>query len=239
MVLSAVFFGSTGTLVETSEAERSAFNTAFGGFDIDIFWGVETYQSMLVEPDERRRIAEALAKIGIQPETSLVDAIHDEKTSLFRELLHAGVQPRAGIVNLLEQARQSGLATALVSQTDTKIVEALLESTSGLSAASFDLILSSADLQKAIPVSDVYSLALSQLGIPAFECVAIVDTLSSGQSAQAAGIPVLYTLGEMVRKEGWSSIKDHVVNLDTLSMGGPILRSLRTLHAKQIEQRAA
>lgn len=239
MVLSAVFFGSIGTLVETSEAQRSAFNTAFGSFGIDIFWGRETYQSLLVQPGGRNRIANALDEAGFEHDQGLVDAIYTEKTSLFVELLRAGVQPRAGTVNLLEQASQSGLATALVSGTDKSVINALLEGAIGLSASSFDLILTGEDAQNPKSTPDLYNVALSQLGVHASDCIAIEDTVTGGQSAQATGIPVLYTPGEMTQKQDWSSVKDQITSLNTLGMNGSAVHALRMLHGDQIQQRAA
>lgn len=142
-------------------------------------------------------------------------------------------------MNLLEQVRHSGLVTVLVSGTDKAVIDALLEGAAGLSAASFDLTLSSDDACKAKPAPDIYNLALSRLGISASDCAAIEDTVTGGQSAQDAGVPALYTPGAMTQKQDWSSVKDQIINLNTLGKNGSAVHALRVLHGDQVQQRAA
>lgn len=239
MALRAVLFGSIGTLVDTSDAQRLAFNAAFRSFNIDVFWSRDTYQSLLTQPGGRNRIANALKGAGIDPERSLVDAIYNEKTSLFLNHLYSEVRPRAGVVTLLEQAGQTGLATAFVCGTDKAVIDALLEGAAGISAASFDVILSSSDARNIKPDPELYTFALAQLGLEPAECVAIEDTITNGRSAQAAGIPVLYTPGEMTAHEDWACVSDQIVSLETLSISSTAVDALRIWHGDQIEQRAA
>jgi HAD superfamily hydrolase (TIGR01509 family) len=239
MTLRAILFGSIGAIVETSERQREAFNTAFRQFDVDLFWDRETYQRLLQQPGGRRRIAEALANAGFAADDALVDAIYNEKTSLFLSSLRAGVEARPGVVNLLEQAGQAGLAVGFVTGTDRRVVDAVIEGTVGINAAQFDLILSGTDAKNAKPDPEIYRFALSQLAMEPTECVAIEDTVVSGRAAMAAGIPVLFTPGALTEHDDWSSVEGQIASLETLGLGRHAINALQIWHADQLNQKAA
>jgi HAD superfamily hydrolase (TIGR01509 family) len=239
MTLRAILFGSIGAVVETSERQREAFNTAFRQFDVDLFWDRETYQSLLQQPGGRRRIAEALANASVEANDALVDAIYNEKTSLFLSALRAGVEARPGVVNLLEQAGQAGLAVGFVSGTDRRVVDAVIEGAVGVNANQFDLILSGTDAKNAKPDPEIYRFALSQLAMEPTECVAIEDTVASGRAAMAAGIPVLFTPGALTEGDDWASVEGQIASLETLGLGPNAITALQIWHADQLNQKAA
>ncbi len=239
MTLRAILFGSIGAVVETSERQREAFNTAFRQFDVDLFWDQETYRKLLQQPGGRRRIAEALSNANIDADDALVDAIYSEKTSLFLSTLQAGVEARPGVVNLLEQAGLAGLAVGFVSGTDRRVVDAVIAGAVGVNEAQFDLILSGTDAKNAKPDPEIYRFALSQLGMEPTECVAIEDTVASGRAAMAAGIPVLFTPGALTEGDDWSSVEGQIAGLETLGLGPKAISALQVWHADQLNQKAA
>lgn len=114
MTLRALLFGSIGAVVETSERQREAFNTAFRQFDVDLFWDQDTYQRLLQQPGGRRRIAEALANANVDADDGLVDAIYNKKTSLFLSTLRAGVEARPGVVICWSRPARRGWRLALL-----------------------------------------------------------------------------------------------------------------------------
>lgn len=238
MPLHAVLFGAIGALVETSEIQRSAFNTAFRNFDIDIFWDRSDYERLLQQPGGRLRIAKALEANSMNDE-ALVDGIYNEKTALFLADLKAGIEPRPGVLNLLEQAGQAGLAVGFVSGTDRQVVDAVIEGAVGVSSKHFDLILSGTDAKNAKPNPEIYTFALEQLGLEPTQCVAVEDTVASGRAAIAAGIPVLFTPGAMTQREDWASVEGQIGNLESLGIGPTAIDALQIWHADQLSQRAA
>ncbi|MEQ8657818.1 MAG: HAD-IA family hydrolase [Hyphomicrobiales bacterium] len=238
MPLHAVLFGAIGAIVETSEIQRAAFNTAFRNYDVDIFWDRAEYELLLHQPGGRVRIAKALEASGMNDET-LVDAIYNEKTALFLDDLKAGIEPRPGVLNLLEQAGQAGLAVGFVSGTDRQVVDAVIEGAVGVSPKHFDLILSGTDAKNAKPNPEIYDFALEQLGLEAQQCVAIEDTVSSGRAAMAAGIPVLFTPGAMTQREDWGLVDGQIANLESLGVGPIAIDALQIWHADQLSQKAA
>ena len=48
--MQAIFFGSIGTIVETSEIQRKAFNTAFEEFGLNWYWNTGNYINMIQKP---------------------------------------------------------------------------------------------------------------------------------------------------------------------------------------------
>lgn len=56
MGIRAIIFGGIGTLVETSELQRRAFNDAFTAFGVRWHWDRDTYRRLLSVPGGRNRI---------------------------------------------------------------------------------------------------------------------------------------------------------------------------------------
>jgi len=238
MPLHAVLFGAIGALVETSELQRTAFNTAFRHFDINVFWDQAEYEQLLQQPGGRLRIAKALQASAIEDE-SLVDAVYNKKTALFLADLKAGIEPRPGVVNLLEQAGQAGLAVGFVSGTDRQVVDAVIDGAVGVLPSHFDLIISGIDAKNAKPNPEIYNFALEQLGLEPKQCLAIEDTVTSGQAAMTAGISVLFTPGAMTQREDWTSVDGQIANLESLGVGPTAIDALQIWHADQLSQKAA
>jgi phosphoglycolate phosphatase-like HAD superfamily hydrolase len=56
MTVKAILFGSIGTLVETSDFQRRAFNQAFAQAGLDWNWDTETYVRLLKKSGGQQRI---------------------------------------------------------------------------------------------------------------------------------------------------------------------------------------
>ena len=76
----AILFGSIGTLIETSELQRSAFNQAFSKNGLDWNWSPAQYQDLLKKSGGRQRIEDFAADQGIEVNAS---NLHEEKTKIF------------------------------------------------------------------------------------------------------------------------------------------------------------
>ena len=63
MTHKVILFGSIGTLINTSNLQRCAFNQAFPNEDLDWNWKPEDYQKLLTKP----RGCERIKKFAIQP----------------------------------------------------------------------------------------------------------------------------------------------------------------------------
>lgn len=183
--MKALLLGSIGTLSDTSELQREAFNAAFERHGLDWSWDRDVYRDMLRNSGGQARI-EAQA----QAEGIVVDAaaIHATKSSLFQEMLDAGrATARPGLRDTLERARKDGIGLAFVSTTSRENVDRLL---AGIDVApdTFDLVTSADDVAAGKPAPEVFHLAADRLGVSRADCTAVEDNVEGIRAAHDAGM---------------------------------------------------
>jgi HAD superfamily hydrolase (TIGR01509 family) len=183
--MSAILFGSIGSIAETSELQRQAFNQAFEVHGLDWHWPRERYQKLLVYSGGEQRIA-AWAK-GHKVDAH---AIHETKSKIYQTLLaQAGVLPRSGVLDTIRAAQQHGIKVGLVSATSPDNVTQLISALHPhLHADDFDVMVNSSFIKLRKPAPDAYVYALGQLGLSAQDCIAIEDNEDGVAAAVAAGI---------------------------------------------------
>jgi phosphoglycolate phosphatase-like HAD superfamily hydrolase len=62
--MSAILFGSIGTIADTSELQRQAFNQAFKAHGLDWCWDREEYLTLLEKSGGQKRIADYAGSTG-------------------------------------------------------------------------------------------------------------------------------------------------------------------------------
>ncbi len=206
MGIRAIVFGGIGTLVETSELQRRAFNDAFSSFGVHWNWDRKTYRHLLSVPGGRNRIRHYRATQAadtIFPE-NLVRSVHERKTELFQEAL-ASSRPlaRPGVRNLINKAKNTDVRVAIASTTVRSNLFTLIE-TSDLDPDFFDVILDKESVDSPKPHPAVYFRCLELLGIPAANAVAIEDSDSGVQAALAAGLTCIAVPGENTADQDFS-----------------------------------
>ncbi|MEM9440091.1 MAG: HAD-IA family hydrolase [Pseudomonadota bacterium] len=186
----AILFGSIGTLVETSELQRRAFNEAFREASLDWYWSPELYRSLLKRPGGRDRIARFAAGRGEQVDSS---AIHDRKTEVFNQMVvDEGLSARPGVVDVIEKAKTVGIALGFATTTSRRNVDAIFSGFGGvISPADFSYVGHQALISNVKPSPDIYLDAIEELGVSSRQAIAIEDTESSLASATAAGVPCI------------------------------------------------
>lgn len=205
--LGALIFDVDGTLADTEETHRQAFNYAFLEFGLDWQWGKPLYRELLKTSGGKERIALYIgtlpAAAGSARLRQLVPAIHRAKTRLYAELIADGrCRLRPGIERLFEDARSAGIRLAIASTTTAENVHALLTRHLGADALQrFACIACGDHVERKKPAPDIYALALATLGEPARRCVAFEDSANGLRAAKAAGLctvvtPSQWTLGE-------------------------------------------
>lgn len=209
--MKALFFGSIGTLVETSELQRASFNRAFAEHGLPWHWDRDLYRDMLGASGGKARIEQFAERHGTIVDA---DAIHARKVALFHEgLAREKLPARPGVVETLTEAKDRGLTLAVVSTTDKLSLDLALDNAAGLSVDAFDLV-TSADLelsQKPSPAP--YRHALDALTLKPGDAVAIEDNRPGVQSAKAAGIGVIAFPGANTMTHDYS-LADTVVTDD-------------------------
>jgi HAD superfamily hydrolase (TIGR01509 family) len=202
-VLEALIFDVDGTLSETEELHRRAFNETFAAHGLGWNWSRDDYHRLLKTTGGKERIARHIAEIGADPAGFDIPALHRAKTELYVALMAKGVVPlRAGIAELMASARASGLRLAVATTTSRPNVEALSQAAFGRPASDvFEVLACGDEVQAKKPAPDVYLLALERLGLPAGAALALEDSRNGLRAARAAGLacivsPSIYTEGE-------------------------------------------
>ena len=193
----AVFFGSIGTLVETSELQRQAYNRAFMRSGLGWYWNVATYCELLQIVGGKNRIQHhAMTPL----DSDKVQEIHDAKEAYYAEMMAGGEQARPGVVELIHQAKAQGIPVYWVTTTSQANVDTVLKALTGqVERSDFEQIFTAADVELAKPDPAIYQLALAQAGVDAQDVLAIEDTVENQGAAEKAGLKCLLFPGEYAR----------------------------------------
>jgi len=198
MTLKALIFDVDGTLSETEEAHREAFNRTFDAWGLGWHWTMEDYRGLLKTTGGKERIAAFKATLPVDENTLSPEQIaqmHKEKTAVYGEILASGeLELRPGVADLIAAGRAAGLKIAVATTTNTPNVEALTQCCWGQPATEIFDTIAAGDMVKAKkPAPDVFELALEQLGLPASECIGFEDSRNGVMSAHGAGLSVIVT----------------------------------------------
>lgn len=212
MTKTAILFGSIGSIVETSELQRDAFNRAFREANLDWEWTPDAYRQLLAKSGGRQRIADYAHTRG---ETVDAEALHARKTEIFDQTMIAqGLALRPGVSDVIAHARNTNVKVAFVTTTSRENVDAIFQALGDqIDADDFAFIADASLVSAGKPKPDIYNLALKALGADASECVAIEDTGVSAQAAQSAGITTVGFPGAYAQL---SDFDEGVRILDTL-----------------------
>jgi len=205
-MLKAILFDVDGTIAETEEFHRLAFNAAFAEHGFDIVWSQEEYRERLRVTGGRERLTRYFQLRGMEISEERIVRIHAAKNSLYARSVAAGtVSRRPGVLRLIEEARAADLRLGIVTTTSAVNLDVLMQPLLGEPgkhwSSWFDCVVAGNDVARKKPAPDAYEACLKQLGIRPQVAVAIEDSPAGIASARAAGIAVLatpsqYTLGE-------------------------------------------
>jgi HAD superfamily hydrolase (TIGR01509 family) len=201
--LKAVIFGAIGTIAETSDIQRQAFNLAFAEAGLDWHWTAQTYRDLLKINGGQNRIRAYRDTIATENpvRTGVTDLqiaqLHQAKTKHYVALLeNTPIHPRTGVAQLSESCRQAGIKVAFCTSTSTENVKGIEVALSGLLPFDrFAQIVTSDKIDRPKPAPDAYLYCLQQLGLTADEAIAIEDTPASIIAAKTAGITTIATPG--------------------------------------------
>jgi HAD superfamily hydrolase (TIGR01509 family) len=225
-MIKVVAFGAIGSIAETSDLQREAFNLAFADARLGWEWDQATYRNLLgINGGQNRIRAFAADRGGLSDDT--VIALHMSKTAHFEAIMATRViEPRAGVVALLTQCRARGVKTALCTSTSQANVDAIARAVSPfLDFAIFDVIVTRDKIAAVKPAPDAYHYLLAQLGVCAADVVAIEDTPVSIAAAKAAGIFTLATPGATTADQDFSAADRIVARLDMMTFDDVTNRS--------------
>jgi HAD superfamily hydrolase (TIGR01509 family) len=209
----AILFGSIGTIADTSELQRQAFNQAFKEHGLDWCWNREEYLTMLEKSGGQQRIADYAVSTG---QAVNAKAIHRSKSGLFQKnLTKSQVQPRSGIVETIQGAKSKGLKLALVTTTSQENISLLIEALHpNVQTTDFDLIVDASSVRQPKPDKAAYIFALEKLGENPGNCIAIEDNLGGVEAAIAAGLVCVAFPGKNTAHHDFKKAQHLVDQLD-------------------------
>jgi HAD superfamily hydrolase (TIGR01509 family) len=192
----AFLFGGIGTLVETSELQRAAFNHAFRDAGLDWHWRRQDYAQMLDSSGGTVRIARYAEIHGTPLTAEAAENLHRSKSAHFHRLLQdGGLQPRPGVKRILRDCEKNGVLVGLASATDSDTI-ALLLTAAQLDAERFALICDRSKIEQPKPAPDVYHYCLARLGVAPADAIAVEDSTSGLRAALSAGVRCIATPGD-------------------------------------------
>jgi HAD superfamily hydrolase (TIGR01509 family) len=200
MPLEALVFDIDGTMADTEEGHRCAFNLAFERFGLPWRWDRTEYRALLRINGGKERLAQFIADIDLDEEDKrrlarLVPQIHLEKTKFYSSLAgDGGIPLRPGVERLIGEAREANVRLGIASTTTRANIDALLRATLGpRSVAYFAAIACGDEVSHKKPAPDIYRLALRRLERDAAASVAIEDSGNGLRAATAAGLRCVVT----------------------------------------------
>ncbi len=224
MDLKALIFDVDGTLAETEEAHRAAFNTVFERHGLGWHWTMSDYRELLKTTGGKERMRahqDTLPEGARRLSNDEIAALHKEKTAIYGEILARGeLELRPGVADLIERARAAGLKVAVATTTNVPNVEALTRCCWGRGADEvFDVVAAGDQVRAKKPAPDVFNLALERLGLEPGACVAFEDSLNGVRSAKGAGLRVVVTPSIYTDDQDFSVAELVVPSLAGLEIG--------------------
>jgi beta-phosphoglucomutase-like phosphatase (HAD superfamily) len=200
MTIEALIFDVDGTMADTEEAHRTAFNLAFERYRLGWVWQAAEYRELLKITGGKERLLSYIESLPLAAAerrrlSTMVPDIHAEKTRFYSAFVADGAVPlREGVERLLDEAFEAGCKLAIASTTTAINIDALLQSTLGPRGLDMFAAIACGDQVRAKkPAPDIYQLALRGLELLPEHAVAFEDSPNGLRAASAAGLPTVVT----------------------------------------------
>jgi HAD superfamily hydrolase (TIGR01509 family) len=224
MSIQAIIYDVDGTLAETEDWHRKAFNKAFAESGLDWTWDVALYTKLLGVTGGKERIKYFVSDFltgWSKPAAfdDFVKSLYALKTRHYGDFVRARrIALRPGIASLIRRAHSAGIAQAVATTTAHENVAALLEAALGSDWARMFGAVGSGDIvPHKKPAPDVYLWVLKELGIAAANCIALEDSEIGLRASLAAGITTFVTLNPYTRGQdfaGAAAVFDDLADVD-------------------------
>ncbi len=224
MTIKAIIFDVDGTLADTEDAHRIAFNKAFSENNLDWNWDIALYDKLLKVTGGKERIKYFVE--GFLPDfekpanyDGFVKHLHIVKTGHYTAMLGDGHIPlRPGIKQLINEAHASGIRLAIATTTSPENVAALLEVGLGKNWQNYFASIGCGDIvPHKKPAPDIYHWVLNDFILAPGDCIALEDSNNGLRSSLAAGIKIYITINHYTRNQdfaGAAAVFDDLGDLD-------------------------
>jgi len=198
MGLQALIFDVDGTLAETADTRRAAFNQTFDEFQCGWHWDRRTYSYLMNMSDDTEMLQgyATLMETRLQHPTLGPEKLHQiglRKMQVFLAMLASGsASLRPGVGRILSEARRNGIALGAISCRPRIEFEMLVTSTLGFDALTlFDASYFVNNKDRAT----AYKKVVAELGVLPSKTIAIDDNESGIRAAGICGINCIATPG--------------------------------------------
>ena len=198
----ALIFDVDGTLADTEDAHRNAFNLAFADAGLDWHWDTALYTQLLEVSGGKERIAHYWGQVCAEVKSiearalaDTVQRIHDLKTAFYEHMVQDGAVPlRPGVLRLVTSAFDQGLELAIATTTSPVNIAALLRTAIGADwRYTFQIVEDGSTAARKKPHPQVYLQTLQRLRRGAAECLAFEDSANGLAAALHAGLSTIVT----------------------------------------------
>lgn len=206
MFPAALIFNADGTISETDEVHRRAFNLAFRDFDLGWHWSQSIFSRLINLLTSQAKIMTFVQ--GYRPEEAfkledgaLLKSVIERKNEHYLDMIESGAaRLRPGVSRLIKEARIAGVKLAIASLSGRRDFECVLQNHFGIGALSmFDVIITSEDVvltdNPRTNMSAIYGKILNRIGVCASETFAIEAREPGTEAARNLGLNVIATPG--------------------------------------------
>lgn len=202
MALNAIIFDVDGTIAETDEIHRAAFNLSFRDKGLRWHWSHSVYARLSDAQSPHDKLLKFIAEFRADEldefiRTGMFDAVIARANRHFIELIESGsVSLRAGVARLIKEARNARIKLALCTISPVNTFEVLLQNHFGLSALDiFDVVTTRETLPTAADALVAYKHTIERLGCTPNTCFAVENSEAGVRAARSAGLRVVATPG--------------------------------------------
>jgi len=223
MTIKAIIFDVDGTLADTEDAHRIAFNKSFAEHHLNWNWDAALYDKLLAVTGGKERIKyfiDSFLPEFKKPDDydNFVKHLHLVKTGYYTSMLADGHIPlRPGIKQIINEAHANGILLAIATTTSPENVSALLEVGLGKNWQSYFNCVGCGDIvPNKKPAPDIYNWVLNNLCLPPANCIALEDSHNGLRSSLAAGIKTYITVNPYTRTQdftGAAAVFDDLENI--------------------------
>jgi HAD superfamily hydrolase (TIGR01509 family) len=200
MKLKGIIFDVDGTMADTEEVHRQAFNQAFREFDLSWHWSKSDYHKLLFISGGKERFKICLnedkeLKSKVKDPGLFIKELHKCKSDHYREMLASEhIQLRPGIHRLIIEAQNKGIHLGIATSSCLANLNTLINTTLNIDPKElFNTIVSSDTVTDKKPSPVAYQCALAGLGLTPDSCIAIEDTRNGNLAALSAGMRTIIT----------------------------------------------
>ena len=223
LMIKALIFDVDGTLAETEEGHRAAFNATFAAFGLTWFWDGDLYRVLHKVTGGKERMRHYADSIGVSraqlPDDQIAE-MHRRKNAYYSEHVRAGDCPlRPGVERLIRASRAAGLRLAICTTTSRVNVDELIAATLGANGLDlFEVVVAGEDAPVKKPAPDAYLDVLTALALRPAECLAFEDSRNGLLSAQAAQIATVVTPSRYTAHESFDGALMVLPDLDAFDL---------------------